>query len=256
MSKLKHLEEVENLLKLANTAFSDDYLTEKKDLKEIKPHKVNSFLKRKHFEEKKEEIRETENNYEFTSSIKKSEFGDKNYFDLEKIVLNCSKCEAANIRKNIIFGKGVRPATLMVIGEGPGREEDNNNDLFIGKSGQYLHKWLEAIEVNSNEDVYFTNIVKCFSGFNPTQTIVDSCFPYLERQIELVNPKVILILGKIAANNIFKQNLVMKDMRGKIYTYKRIPCIVTYHPAAVLRNPHWRRPVWEDLKKVKQLIDL
>ena len=253
MNKPKELEKIVEILDMTSTAFSEDYLTKNK--KEIKTKSLQRGKYKKEIKQKPQ-IKETNLNINVENTTFLTQYGNQDYFELEKTVLNCSKCEAANVRKNIIFGKGARPATLMVIGEGPGREEDNNNDIFIGKSGQYLHKWLQAIDINISEDVYFSNIVKCFSGTNPTQNIVDTCFPYLERQIELVNPKVILILGKIAANNLFKQNEGMKNMRGKIYTYKRIPCIVTYHPAAVLRNPNWRRPVWEDLKKVKQLINI
>ncbi len=254
MNKEKHLNEVIEILNMANTAFSDDYLTKK----EVKEDKKDSFKNKLRYREEINKIQKQTQKTEPTLSAKLpvSPFSEKNYFELEKIVLNCTKCIASSTRNSVVFGKGEKPAKLMVIGEGPGKEEDARGDLFVGKSGQYLYKWLHSINVNVDSEVYFTNIVKCFSGSNPTQEIVDSCLPYLERQIELVNPKVILILGKIAANNLFKNELSLNGMREKIHTYKRIPCIVTYHPAAVLRNPTWRRPVWEDLKKVKQLIKI
>lgn len=253
MNKEDKLKEIDKLLDLAKVAFSDDYLSlPKKNTNKTLKYK-NIISDNKTIPIKKEE-KKLSFNFEEVKEL--NSFYDKDYFELEKIVLNCSKCEAANIRQNIIFGKGNRPSTLMVIGEGPGREEDLNNDIFVGKSGQYLYKWLESINLNVKEDVYLSNIVKCYSSTNPTKEIVKACSPYLVRQIELVNPKVILVLGKIAANFLFDLELSMKDYRGKIYTYKRIPSIVTYHPAAVLRNPEWRRPVWEDLKKIKQLISI
>jgi len=254
MNKEDKLKEVDKILDLAKIAFSDDFLSRPKENDNKKAIKFENPILKNKIEPIKKESKNTLFNFE---EVKESSlFYDKDYFELEKIVLNCSKCEAANIRKNIIFGKGNRPATLMVIGEGPGREEDLNNDIFVGKSGQYLYKWLESINLNVEQDVYLSNIVKCYSSTNPTKEIVSACSPYLVRQIELVNPKVILVLGKIAANFLFNLDMSMKDYRGKIYTYKRIPSIVTYHPAAVLRNPEWRRPVWEDLKKIKQLISI
>ena len=260
MSKEKSLEKINELLDMAKIAFSDDYLCENKESQDIKVKNFDKFNFKKaiknNINNKNEENPQSEETINLDLKEPKSEYSDMNYSELEKTVLSCSKCMAANIRKHVIFGKGIRPASLMVIGEGPGRDEDYNNDLFVGRSGQYLYKWLEAINLDIKGDVYLSNIVKCFSNNNPTKDMVDLCFPYLERQIELVNPKVILVLGKIAGNTLFKQDLQMKEMRGKIYTYKRIPCIVTYHPAAVLRNLDWRRPVWDDIKKVKQLINI
>ncbi len=256
MSKEKSLEKINELLDMAKVAFSDDYLCEIKKSQDIKVSSYEKFKYKQAINNIKENITQHQEMIDLDLKKSKSEYSDMDYFELEKTVLSCSKCMAANIRKHVIFGKGPRPASLMVIGEGPGRDEDYNNDLFVGRSGQYLYKWLEAINLNVQSDVYLSNIVKCFSNNNPTKDMVDLCFPYLERQIELVNPKAILVLGKIAGNTLFKQELPMKDMRGKIYTYKRIPCIVTYHPAAVLRNPDWRRPVWDDIKKVKQLINI
>lgn len=254
MNKEDKLKELNKIIDSAKIAFSDDFLSIPKKKDNINSINIKNILLKNKIEPIKKELKNTSFNFE---EVKESSlFYDKNYFELEKIVLNCSKCEAANIRQNIIFGKGNRPSTLMVIGEGPGREEDLNNDIFVGKSGQYLYKWLESINLNVEQDVYLSNIVKCYSSTNPTKEIVSACSPYLVRQIELVNPKVILVLGKIAANFLFNLDMSMKDYRGKIYTYKRIPSIVTYHPAAVLRNPEWRRPVWEDLKKIKQLISI
>ncbi|MGD1819694.1 MAG: uracil-DNA glycosylase [Pleomorphochaeta sp.] len=257
-------EKFNDILNTAKLAFSDDYLCPKV---EKKVEKVNNFSKF-NFKEvllnnlDKKEIRNSQTDQKEYKPVKNnikenlSDYSSLDYFELEKLVLNCSKCDAALIRKSIIYGEGNKNVKLMVIGEGPGKDEDYNNKIFVGKSGQYLRKWLSSINLNIENDVYLSNIVKCFSNSNPTNEMVNACLPYLERQIELINPKVILILGKIAANNLLKLNLPMKNLRGNIYSYKRVPCVVTYHPAAVLRNPEWRRPVWEDLKKASKLINI
>ena len=199
--------------------------------------------------EKKEEKKEI-NIFQTTSNSLNS------YQELNDIVKNCSKCPASTIRRQSIFGKGDLYPKLMVIGEGPGKDEDFQNDLFVGKSGQYLERWLNAINLDFKKDIYFTNVVKCFSNSNPTKEMVDTCLPYLKQQIELIEPKTILVLGKIAANALLENELPLKDMRGKITLYQRIPTIVTYHPAAVLRNLNWRKPVWEDLQKLEKLINI
>ncbi|MGD1821311.1 MAG: uracil-DNA glycosylase [Pleomorphochaeta sp.] len=262
--------QIEKLLKIiddSKVAFSDDYLSFPKD-EEIQVKKTvtpddfkKRFLERqnKFVVDNKEKIEpiqinevRDENLFEMKEEIK--EFSKLTYQELQELVKTCKKCPAAQIRKQSLFGKGDNNPKLMIIGEGPGREEDTNNDLFVGKSGQYLRKWLAAINLTFEKDVYLTNIVKCYSKTNPTKEMAISCLPYLQRQIEIVNPKVILILGKVAAVNLLNKDTTMKNLRGNIYSYKRVPSIVTYHPAAVLRNPQWRAPVWEDLQKVDRLI--
>jgi len=256
--KDNHIEKLIDILDSSKVAFGDDYLSKpkKEDIKVLKQNKTTNFKKRYLEKRKQQEKEKSSNKIEIPSNQNKKEIDNLSYNELEGLVLNCNKCYASSIRKSIIFGKGDINPKLMVIGEGPGREEDIHNEIFVGKSGQYLKNWLAAINLSFEKDVYLSNIVKCFSNSNPTKEIVNSCKPYLDRQIELVKPKAILILGKIAANNLLDKNSTMKDLRGNIYTYKKIPCIVTYHPAAVLRNPQWRAPVWQDLQKVEKLYSL
>lgn len=261
MLKSEKFDSLIDIIDKTKISFSDNYLSN--NIVE-KPEKIvkknNNIDLRKRYLEKIQdnEIKErkVEKQVVRNEIISENKYEQIDYNDLKNIVLNCSKCSAASIRKSIIFGEGEINPKLMIIGEGPGSEEDLKNKIFVGKSGQYLRKWLTAINLNLEKDVYFSNIVKCYSATNPTLEIVNSCKPYIERQIELVNPKAILILGKIAANNLLNKNETMKDLRGNIYSYKRIPCIVTYHPAAVLRNLQWRAPVWQDLQKLQKLISI
>lgn len=178
------------------------------------------------------------------------------FTQLNDLVNNCNLCNVADKRKNILFGEGPIPARLMVIGEGPGKDEDSTGRLFVGRSGQFLSRWLTAISLNIRKDVYLSNVIKCFSGTNPSKTEVAHCIKYLERQIQFVKPEAILVLGKVAANGLFKTDLPLNQYRGKILRYDNIPVIVTYHPAAVLRNPEWKRPVWEDIKKIATILNL
>jgi DNA polymerase len=175
--------------------------------------------------------------------------------ELRHEVLNCKECSECSNRKNVLFGEGPVPSRLMVIGEGPGSHEDSSGRLFVGPSGDFLYKWLKSINLDMRRDVYLSNIVKCFSGTNPTPQRANRCKAYLERQIDFVRPQAILVLGKVAANSLFNNENSLTSMRENVLNYKNIPVIVTYHPAAVLRNETWKRPVWEDLKRLAFILN-
>lgn len=175
-----------------------------------------------------------------------------------KEIENCQKCELGKTRRNLVFGSGAADADLMIIGEAPGADEDASGKPFVGKAGQLLTKILAAIGL-SRDEVFIANILKCRPPGNrdPLPGEVLQCRPHLNRQIELIKPKVILLLGRVAAQTLFETNDSLKDMRGRLRKYQDIDVFVTYHPAALLRNPHWKRPTWEDMKKVKShLIEL
>ena len=161
----------------------------------------------------------------------------------------CRKCQLAETRKNFVFGEGNAQAELVVIGEAPGAEEDASGRPFVGRSGQLLNKILQAAGF-SREEVYICNILKCRppGNRNPLQGEIDCCMPWLLGQLQIVKPKVILILGKVAANTIFENKLPLGAMRGKVITWKEFDCFITYHPAALLRNPEWKRGCWEDIQ--------
>ncbi|HTO94323.1 MAG TPA: uracil-DNA glycosylase, partial [Bacteroidota bacterium] len=147
-------------------------------------------------------------------------------------------------------------ATLMLIGEAPGADEDAQGEPFVGKAGQLLNKILEAINFRRT-DVYICNILKCRPPGNrkPQAEEVDQCLPYLRKQVALVQPKLILALGLTAAENLLGTTESLGRLRGRVLRYEGIPLMVTYHPAALLRNPNWKRPTWEDVQAVRRLHD-
>jgi DNA polymerase len=141
----------------------------------------------------------------------------------------------------------------MLIGEGPGADEDRTGRVFVGRAGQLLTKMLQAINLERNE-VYITNVVKCRppGNRNPKPEEVECCLPYLEEQIEIIKPKLLLLLGKVAAVALFKQNRTLHSFRESNLEYHGIKTYVTYHPSALLRNPQWKKPAWIDLQKLQK----
>jgi uracil-DNA glycosylase family 4 len=176
--------------------------------------------------------------------------------ELDAAINSCRKCPLGATRTNFVFGVGNPQATLMVIGEAPGAEEDARGEPFVGRAGQLLTKILEAISFK-REDVYICNILKCRPPENrkPTPEESELCTPYLKKQIGLIRPKVILCLGLTAAENLLKTRESMANLRGKVFQYEKTPVMITYHPAALLRNPNWKRPTWEDVQAVRKLHD-
>lgn len=166
----------------------------------------------------------------------------------------CMKCPLGDTRTNFVFGSGNPDADIMVIGEAPGADEDAQGLPFVGRAGQLLTKILESIELQ-RDDVYICNILKCRPPNNrkPLVGETDSCEPYLWKQIELIKPKFILALGLTAAHTLLKSSETMSALRGTIHDYQGIKTLVTYHPAALLRNPEWKKLVWEDVKFLRSL---
>ncbi len=162
---------------------------------------------------------------------------------------NCRKCQLAETRLNVVFGEGNPAANLAVIGEAPGAEEDASGRPFVGRSGQLLDKILQAAGF-SRQEVYICNILKCRppGNRNPLQDEIENCMPLLLGQLQIVKPKVILLLGKVAANTIFENKLSLGSMRGRIMKWKEYDCFITYHPAALLRNPDWKKGCWDDIQ--------
>lgn len=176
--------------------------------------------------------------------------------ELENLINTCQKCVLAKNRNNFVFGSGNPDADVMVIGEGPGAEEDKQGLPFVGRAGKLLTDILKAIKF-TREEVFIANIVKCRPPGNrtPLPVEMDTCLPYLKKQIEIIKPKLILCLGKTAAQGILKMTSSLGNMRGKIFDFENAKVIVTYHPAALLRNPHWKRATWEDVQKLRLLYD-
>lgn len=169
--------------------------------------------------------------------------------ELDAAICDCRKCALGDTRTKFVFGTGDPDADLMFIGEGPGADEDAKGEPFVGRAGQLLNKIIEAIGMK-REQVYICNIVKCRPPNNraPLPAEEESCTPYLMKQIELVKPKFIVCLGRTAGQWILQTTDGLSAMRGRIHDFRGIGLIVTYHPAALLRNPEWKKPTWEDMK--------
>jgi uracil-DNA glycosylase len=165
-------------------------------------------------------------------------------------------CALCPQRTNAVPGEGNPHAKLFLVGEGPGATEDAQGRPFVGQAGNLLNGILEAIEV-PRDTVYITNIVKCRPPQNrkPLPDEIAACIPYLHRQIEIIKPKVILVLGSTSAEAMLGVRKSLGELRGKVHTYNGIPLIVTYHPAALLRNPNWKKPTWDDVRIARQLLD-
>ncbi len=177
--------------------------------------------------------------------------------ELNAMICNCRKCELWESRKNFVFGVGNPHATFMVVGEAPGADEDEQGEPFVGRAGQLLNKILEAIGFK-RQDVYIANILKSRPPNNATPTPAQSeaCKPYLLKQIALLQPKVILCVGRTAAQSLLGTNESMGQLRGgRVFAFAGTSLMVTYHPAALLRNPNWKRPTWEDVQAARKLHD-
>jgi DNA polymerase len=169
---------------------------------------------------------------------------------------DCTRCKLCSLgRKQIVFGVGNPHADLMFVGEAPGRDEDIQGIPFVGRAGQKLTQIIEAIGLR-RDDVYIANVIKCRppENRNPEPDEVEKCEPFLFRQIDLIKPKVIVALGTFAARSLLKTDAPISRLRGRVYEYRGAQLIPTFHPAYLLRNPSCRREVWEDMKKVRELL--
>jgi uracil-DNA glycosylase family 4 len=168
----------------------------------------------------------------------------------------CLKCALGETRSHFVFGSGRADAALMFVGEAPGAEEDAQGLPFVGAAGQLLTKIIESIGF-AREDVYIANILKCRPPGNrdPQAEEVAACEPYLQRQIALIRPRVICALGRIAGQVMLKTSAPLARLRERVHIYQGRPLLVTFHPAALLRNPNWKRPTWEDMKMLRRIHD-
>ena len=172
------------------------------------------------------------------------------------LIRGCEKCRLCRGRKQTVPGEGNPTARLMCIGEGPGATEDETGRPFVGAAGQLLDQILGAIDC-PRESVYIANIVKCRppQNRNPLPDEATMCLPYLHRQIALVRPTVLLAMGGTAAEWLLGVKRSLGDLRNQVHRYAGIPLVVTYHPAALLRNPNWKKPTWDDVRVARQLLD-
>jgi DNA polymerase len=169
---------------------------------------------------------------------------------------DCNRCKLHTLgRTQVVFGVGNPHADLMFVGEAPGADEDVKGEPFVGRAGQLLTKIIEAIDLK-REDVYIANVIKCRppGNRNPEPDEVGQCEPFLFRQIDAIKPKVIVALGKFAAQCLLKTDTPITRIRGREFTYRDAVLIPTYHPAYLLRNPSAKRDVWEDMKRVRAIL--
>ncbi|HET7631118.1 MAG TPA: uracil-DNA glycosylase [Gemmatimonadaceae bacterium] len=181
------------------------------------------------------------------------------YQSLEEVaaaIRACTRCGLYKTATNAVPGDGNPHAEFVCVGEAPGAEEDRTGKPFVGPAGELLTKILAAIDL-TREDVFICNVLKHRppGNRNPSPDEVAACKPFLIRQIELIKPKVILALGTFAAQTLLETKLPIGKLRGQVHRYHGVPLIVTYHPAALLRNASWKRPTWEDVKLARRILD-
>lgn len=181
--------------------------------------------------------------------------------DLKNEILQCNKCPLSKSRKNVIFGEGNLDAKILLIGEAPGRDEDIMGKPFVGKSGQLLDKIIQASGFSRNKHLFISNIVKCRPPENrvPTEDEARICIPFLFKQIELIDPVILVLLGSVALKYMMGPDLRITRLHGTWLSWNNRLVMPVYHPAALLRNPSLKRETWEDYKKIimkyRELVD-
>ena len=179
------------------------------------------------------------------------------YEELRAAALGCTRCRLAMERNQVVFSDGNPDGRVMVVGEAPGANEDRTGLPFVGAAGKLLDLLLATINLSREESVYICNVIKCRppGNRNPRPDEIAACAPFLRQQIILVQPEVILAVGAFAAQLLSGQERPLGKLRGEVYAYEGTPLVVTYHPAALLRNPGWTRSTWEDLQLLIEVLD-
>ncbi len=172
-------------------------------------------------------------------------------------VRECQACNLGETRTKFVFGVGDANANLLLVGEAPGEEEDLKGEPFVGRAGKLLDKILTAIDLQRENGVYIANVLKCRPPNNrdPLPSEVEKCESLLKEQIRLIQPKLIVALGRVAGKTLLKKDIPLKSMRGKTHDYAGVPLMVTYHPAALLRNPGLKTTAWEDFQWIRDFLN-
>lgn len=188
--------------------------------------------------------------------VEDTDVGGCDLESLEEMVSTCARCPLSGTRNKTVFGSGAAGARIVFIGEAPGREEDVQGLPFVGRAGKLLTKILASVGM-SRDEVYITNILKCRPPDNrdPLEDEVRACSIYLQRQIELIDPVLICALGRVAGQNLLRCTVSLSVLRQNLHFYNDTKVVVTYHPAALLRNPNLKRAAWEDIKMVRRMYD-
>ncbi len=179
------------------------------------------------------------------------------YGGLKEIALTCTRCRLAEGRTQVVFSDGIPDARVMVVGEAPGANEDRTGLPFVGAAGKLLDLLLASVDLSRRSSVYICNVIKCRppGNRNPRPDEIEACAPFLRSQIELVSPEVILAVGTFAGKLLSGSDRPLGKLRGEVYSYEGTPLVVTYHPAALLRNSGWTRATWEDFQLLRKVLD-
>lgn len=179
-----------------------------------------------------------------------------NLATLRGVAVGCTRCGLQAGRRNVVFGEGSPGARVVCVGEAPGAKEDETGRPFVGRAGQLLDRLLLTAGF-AREEVYICNVLKCRPPGNrdPRPEEIEACSPYLLRQLELIDPEVIVAFGTFAARTLLEARESLGRLRGRTHLYAGYPVVVTYHPAALLRNPGWTRPTWEDLQRARRIVE-
>jgi len=190
-------------------------------------------------------------------SLEKSRISLSKLKKLESIVKECTICPLANFRKNVVVSNGVYNTKIMLIGEAPGRNEDIQGLPFVGQAGELLQNMLSTIGL-SKDQIYITNVVKCRPPDNrePKKEEIEACKPYLIRQIELIDPKLIILVGKYSVNTVLGLNLKISNLKGRVFYLNNRYLFCTYHPAFILRNYSYLEEYKSHFQKIKKIIEL
>jgi uracil-DNA glycosylase len=175
---------------------------------------------------------------------------------LREVALGCPRCRLAETRRHVVFGEGSAAAQVVVVGEAPGADEDRTGRPFVGPAGKLLTLLLASVGL-AREEVYICNVLKCRppGNRNPQPDEIEACSPYLLRQIELIRPQVVLACGTFAAQTLLRTTVSIGQLRGRVHEYQGVPLVPTYHPAALLRNAGWIRPVWDDMQRLREVME-
>ncbi|MBT8395799.1 MAG: uracil-DNA glycosylase [Gemmatimonadetes bacterium] len=179
------------------------------------------------------------------------------YDALRSQALSCQKCALAGTRTKVVFSDGNPQARLMVVGEAPGAHEDRTGLAFVGPAGKLLDLLLAAVDLSRESSAYICNVLKCRppGNRNPLPAEIEACTPFLRRQIEIIHPEAILAVGTFSAQFLTGEASPLGRLRGEVYSYQGVPLVVTYHPAALLRNPGWTPATWDDFQLLRQIMD-
>jgi uracil-DNA glycosylase family 4 len=180
------------------------------------------------------------------------------YEELRETALACTRCRLAETRTHVVFSDGTVDARLVVVGEAPGANEDATGLPFVGAAGKFLDLLLRTVDLSRDDSVYICNVLKCRppGNRNPLPDEIQSCAPFLQKQLELIAPEALLAVGSFAAQLLTgREGAPLGRLRGEVHSYRDVPLICTYHPAALLRNPKWTRAFWDDLQLLRHIMD-